>query len=150
MNVCNELARPYIRSVSLQSSNNEHPGVSTLHLSHVNVTMPRGGEAEARSFYAVCLGLTEIPKPEPLRGRGGVWFRAGELDLHLSVEDAPSGRDSQRHFGLECSDVEAFMAKLKAAGVAIEKGRPAPWKRFFIHDPFGNRIEIHEPGGARV
>jgi hypothetical protein len=25
-----------------------------------------------------------------------------------------------------------------------------PWKRFFVHDPFGNRIEIHEPGKLRA
>ena len=36
-----------------------------------------------------------------------------------------------------------------AAGVPIDEGRPAPWKRFFVRDPFGNRIEIHEPGGLQ-
>ena len=29
-------------------------------------------------------------------------------------------------------------------------GRPAPWKRFFVRDPFGNRIEVHEAGGLRA
>ena len=40
-------------------------------------------------------------------------------------------------------------AQLKTAGVETDDGRPAPWKRFFVRDPFGNRIEIHEPGGLR-
>jgi len=40
-------------------------------------------------------------------------------------------------------------AKLDAVGMATEDGRPAPWRRFFVRDPFGNRIEIHEPGGLR-
>ena len=46
--------------------------------------MPKGNEDVARAFYTGQLGLREIPKPEPLRVRGGVWFDAGGLDIHLS------------------------------------------------------------------
>lgn len=111
--------------------------------------MPKGCEDTARAFYYKLLGLTEIPKPEPLRVRGGVWFDADGLDIHVSVEKQRPGPDSQRHFGLECADVEALKTRLKTAGVEIDEGRQAPWKRFFVRDPFGNRIEIHEPGGLR-
>ncbi len=121
-----------------------------MRLSHVNITMPKGAEATARSFYGGLLGLLEIPKPESLRRRGGVWFDTGGLDLHVSVEESRAGVDAYRHFGLECPDVEGLRAKLSAAGVATEDGRPAPWKRFFVRDPFGNRIEIHEAGGLRA
>ena len=114
-------------------------------LSHVNISMPSGGEDAARSFYAGLLGLEEIPKPEPLRSRGGVWFDAGGLDIHLSIEGPRAGADSQRHFGIEYTEVDGLRAQLRAAGVATDSGRPAPWKRFFVRDPFGNRIEIHEP-----
>lgn len=112
--------------------------------------MPKGSEAIARSFYAGLLGLREVPKPEPLRVRGGVWFDAGGLDIHVSVEEQQGAADVQRHFGLECSDVDAVRSRLKAAGVATEDGRPAPWKRFFVRDPFGNRLEIHESGALRT
>jgi catechol 2,3-dioxygenase-like lactoylglutathione lyase family enzyme len=120
-----------------------------MRLSHINVSMPKGGEDLARQFYTGHLGLPEIPKPEPLRVRGGVWFDAGGLDVHVSVEEKQVGADVQRHFGLECDDVDGLRARLKAAGIATEDGRPAPWKRFFVRDPFGNRIEIHEKGGLR-
>jgi catechol 2,3-dioxygenase-like lactoylglutathione lyase family enzyme len=120
-----------------------------MQLSHINVTMPKGAEDAARTFYAGLLGLREIPKPEPLRGRGGVWFDAGGLDIHVSVEESRGGPDNYRHFGLECADVEGVRSRLLAARVATEDGRPAPWKRFFVRDPFGNRIEIHEAGGLR-
>jgi catechol 2,3-dioxygenase-like lactoylglutathione lyase family enzyme len=120
-----------------------------MRLTHINVTMPKGGEDVARGFYCGCLGLVEIPKPEALRVRGGVWFDAGGLDIHLSVEDGRFGADALRHFGIECGDVDGVRARLRAAGIATEDGRPAPWKRFFVRDPFGNRIEIHESGAMR-
>lgn len=121
-----------------------------MKLSHLNVTMPKGGEDLARSFYTGHLGLREIPKPEPIRLRGGVWFDAGGLDIHVSVEEQRLAPDSYRHFGLECTDVDALRARLKAADIPTEDGRPAPWKRFFVRDPFGNRIEVHEPGALRA
>jgi catechol 2,3-dioxygenase-like lactoylglutathione lyase family enzyme len=120
-----------------------------VRLSHVNITMPPGAEDKAREFYGKLLGLKEIPKPESIRSRGGVWFDAGGLDVHVSVEENRFGADVRRHFGLECADVDKLRAKLDAAGVKTEEGRPAPWKRFFVYDPFGNRIEIHEVGGLR-
>ena len=124
--------------------------VNYMRLSHVNVTMPKGSEDIARSFYCGLLGLQEISKPGMFRARGGVWFDAGGLDIHLSVEWHHFGADVQRHFGLECDDLDGLRARLKAASVETEDGRPAPWKRFFVRDPFGNRLEIHEPGGLRA
>ena len=118
-----------------------------MRLSHINLTLPQGGEDIARSFYGGLLGLKEIPKPESIRHRGGVWFDAGGLDIHVSVEENRTGPDAYRHFGLESAEVDGLRAKLQSAGVVTEDGRPAPWKRFFVRDPFGNRIEIHEPGG---
>ena len=120
-----------------------------MQITHVNVTISPGGEDTARRFYGELLGLREIPKPQPLRIRGGVWFDAGGVDLHCSIEENRLTPDALRHFGLECAEVEALRRRLTDAGVVTEEGRPAPWKRFFIRDPFGNRIEIHEPGGAR-
>ncbi|HEX7652975.1 MAG TPA: VOC family protein [Verrucomicrobiae bacterium] len=120
-----------------------------MRLTHVNITLPPGAETQARYFYGTLLGLPEIPKPETIRQRGGVWFDAGGLDLHLSVEERRPAPDTYRHFGLACPDVAALRARLDAAGVRTEAGRPVPWQRFFIYDPFGNRIEIHEAGAFR-
>lgn len=121
-----------------------------MKLTHVTVTMPPRCEDDARAFYGGLLGLPEIARPESVRDRPGVWFDAGGLDLHVSIEAERERRDDRRHFGLECTDVDALRARLQSAGIATEDGRPAAWRRFFVYDPFGNRIEIHEPGGLRA
>jgi YD repeat-containing protein len=118
-------------------------------LSHVNVTMPPGRDPDARAFYGDLLGLQEIPKPASVQSRPGVWFDAGGLDVHVSAEEDRTRADVQRHFGLECDDVEALRSRLDKAGYVTENGRPAGWRRFFVYDPFGNRIEVHERGGLR-
>ncbi|HET8906025.1 MAG TPA: hypothetical protein VFN11_03570, partial [Ktedonobacterales bacterium] len=58
-----------------------------LALDHVQLTMPRGAEEQARAFYGGALGLDEIPKPPALAARGGLWFRCGAQEVHLGVED---------------------------------------------------------------
>jgi catechol 2,3-dioxygenase-like lactoylglutathione lyase family enzyme len=120
-----------------------------VRLTHINITMPKGCEDAARKFYGGLLGLAEIPKPEVMRSRGGAWFDAGGLDIHISVEENRGGADGRRHFGLECENVAEIRSRLEAAGVRTDDVRPAPWQRFFVHDPFGNQIEIHATGGLR-
>lgn len=56
-------------------------------LHHVQLLTPVGGEDAARAFYAGVLGMTELAKPPVLAARGGAWFRAGGLELHLGVEE---------------------------------------------------------------
>ncbi|NTY00674.1 hypothetical protein [Deinococcus sp. JMULE3] len=45
-----------------------------------------GCEAQARAFFGVFLGLTELVKPEALRRNGGVWFGLPDgRQLHVGV-----------------------------------------------------------------
>jgi catechol 2,3-dioxygenase-like lactoylglutathione lyase family enzyme len=118
-----------------------------MYLTHISLTMPKGGERLAREFYCGVLGLPELTSLGRARVRDGVWFDVGGLELHLSVVDRCAGPDAVRYFGLGCGDLEGLKAKVQAAGVRIEDEAQAPRKRFFVHDPFGNRIEIHAPRG---
>lgn len=115
---------------------------------HVQLTMPAGGEAEAIAFFVGKLGMAELAKPEALSGRGGCWFGAGAVELHLGVEAdfRPAGR---AHPAFEVADLAQAEARLVAAGVAFERDVDLPrFRRVFIRDPFGNRIEILERIGA--
>jgi len=110
---------------------------------HVQLSMPAGEEDRARAFYAGALGMTELPKPEELRSRGGAWFASGDVALHLGVEkDFVAAR--RAHPALRCADLAALEVRLHAAGVAVtvagtfEDGL----RHAYVDDPFGNRIEL--------
>jgi hypothetical protein len=48
------------------------------------------------------------------------------------------------------SGLAALRARLEAAGVATSEAEPIPGvTRFYVHDPFGNRIELMEQSGQR-
>ncbi len=108
-------------------------------LDHVQVAMPPGGEDAARRFYAGLLGLAEIGKPEALEANGGVWFEPG---VHLGVE-ASFSPARKAHPGLRTADLDGVAARLEAAGADVEWDERRPGvRRFYTHDPFGNRLEL--------
>ena len=112
---------------------------------HVQLAMPRGEEEAARGFFAGVLGLTEIDKPPALAARGGAWFRAGGVELHLGVEDdfRPAGK---AHPGILVSDLDAVVRRLREAGQDVTWDGDLPgFRRVYAHDPFGNRLEFLQP-----
>jgi len=120
------------------------PSVAVLALDHVQIAVPRGSEETARAFYGGVLGLEEIPKPEPIRGRGGVWFRAGAQELHLGVEE-PFAPARKAHPGLVVDDLAALRDALRTADVAYEDDANIEGvDRLFARDPFGNRLELRQ------
>jgi catechol 2,3-dioxygenase-like lactoylglutathione lyase family enzyme len=110
----------------------------------VQLAMPPNGEAAARSFYAGVLGLTEKPKPPRLAERGGVWFEQGELKIHLGVE-SDFHPAKKAHPALLVEGLDELISRLNEAGVPIVWDEPSDgFRRAYVHDPFGNRIELME------
>jgi len=104
--------------------------------------MPKGEEIRARGFYGALLGLEELPKPAEAAARGGVWFKCGELQLHLGVEEtfAPARK---AHPAFRVRGYEVLLDKLSANGVKVNRDMTQPGvERAFVQDPFGNRIEL--------
>jgi catechol 2,3-dioxygenase-like lactoylglutathione lyase family enzyme len=115
-----------------------------LGIDHVQVAAPAGCEEEARAFYGDLLGLEELPKPEPLRARGGCWFRAGAQELHVGVEE-PFAPARKAHPGLVVADLDALVDRLRAAGLGPLPDDTIPGvQRFHVADPFGNRLELRQ------
>jgi catechol 2,3-dioxygenase-like lactoylglutathione lyase family enzyme len=120
-----------------------------LALDHLQVAMPRGEEPAARDFYGRLLALTEIPKPEPLAARGGLWFQCGTQQLHLGVED--DFRPAKKaHPAFVVDDLEELGQALEASGyrVFVDAVQPKGGRRVFTEDPFGNRVELIQHGDA--
>jgi catechol 2,3-dioxygenase-like lactoylglutathione lyase family enzyme len=118
--------------------------MAVLGFDHVQLAAPRGGEAAARSFYGALLGMEELPKPEAIRARGGVWFRAGPQELHIGVEE-PFAPARKAHPGLIVSDLGSVRARLAEAGHEPEDNDAIEGvRRLFVHDPFGNRLELRQ------
>jgi len=117
----------------------------TIEIDHVQISAPPDCEASARHFFGRLLGLEEIEKPASLRARGGCWFRVGSRQLHIGTED--EFRPARKaHLAFAITNLEAVFKLLEDAGFpcvwdhAIESVR-----RFYSHDPWGNRVEFTEP-----
>lgn len=115
---------------------------SVTGIDHVQLAMPPGEEAAARAFYSGLLGLLEVPKPPRLAARGGCWFEAAGVKLHLGVEaDFRAARKA--HPALLVDDLAGLCTALEAAGVTVVPDHDIPGlARCHVSDPFGNRIEL--------
>ncbi|MGI9644641.1 MAG: glyoxalase [Ilumatobacteraceae bacterium] len=118
-------------------------GAEWVGLDHVQLAIPVGGEDAAREFYVGVLGLTEVPKPPVMAARGGAWFEAGEVRIHVAAED-PFAPARRAHPAITMVGVRSFVA---AAGLDATWNDEMPdVLRCHVFDPFGNRIELIEAG----
>lgn len=116
-----------------------------LGIHHVDITVPAPAEEAARHFYGAIMGLQEIPKPPGLLKNGGAWFKGGTVELHVALEEAAvTNRESKRHVCYLVEDLAAAEQHLRGWGIDIVGDRQPieGWKRFYVRDPGGNRIEI--------
>ncbi|WP_026792273.1 VOC family protein [Pleomorphomonas oryzae] len=113
-------------------------------IDHIQLAMPAGREAAARAFYGRLLGLTERPKPAHLQARGGCWFEAGAVKVHLGV-DADFVAARKAHPAFIVDNLESLCAQLEQAGFPTVADQPLDgYLRRYVSDPFGNRIELME------
>ncbi|MCC7408412.1 MAG: VOC family protein [Phycisphaeraceae bacterium] len=116
------------------------------HLHHAQITIPRGAEAQARSFYCDLLALPEIPKPDSLLARGGFWLAVGDQAVHVGVEDGVDRWATKAHLAYAVSDLDHWRRTLTDQGIELHEAVPIPgFARFEFRDPFGNRIEMIQP-----
>lgn len=115
---------------------------------HVQIATPADGEPRARHYCVQVLGLPETPKPPNFQRRGGVWFEAGTLQLHLGADPAFT-RAKKVHVAFGFSNPDEVRSRLAASGFRIEADEPLPrYGRFYSSDPFGNRIALFPPREA--
>jgi catechol 2,3-dioxygenase-like lactoylglutathione lyase family enzyme len=119
--------------------------VTVTGLEHVQLAMPAGREDEAIAFYEGLLGIPRVPKPAHLAARGGCWFESDWVKVHLGV-DADFRAATKAHPALLVDDVRALAREVAAAGFDVVDDEPLEgFDRIYVHDPFGNRIELMQP-----
>ena len=118
--------------------------MSVIGIDHVLLAAPPGCEEKARWFFVELLGLVELGKPEPLRSRGGLWFAAGNQQLHVGVEAAfAPARKAHPALRVAPADLDELASRLVEAGISVTWDESLPdSRRFFCADPWGNRIEL--------
>jgi len=113
-----------------------------MHLHHVQVAIPPGGEDEARAFWIDLVGFGEILKPQPMASRGGLWIIDGTCEIHLGIEESFSPA-RKAHPGIVVDDIDSLEQRLGWAGYETTPDVPIHgMRRFHVSDPFGNRIEF--------
>ena len=128
------------------------PAPRLLGLDHVQLAMPGGEEAEraAEGFYGGVLGLTRVPKPPEMAVRGGCWFEAASVHVHLGVEEdfRPA---TKAHPAIVVDDLDVLCQRIVAAGGEVRSADGLPGvARIHTDDPFGNRIELVQAVGPTL
>jgi catechol 2,3-dioxygenase-like lactoylglutathione lyase family enzyme len=123
-------------------------GFAVIGLDHVQLAMPAGGEEAAEGFYVGILGLSRLPKPEPMASRGGCWFESDSLAIHLGVEEEFRAA-KKAHPALLVLNLQGLTDALTEAGIAVRPNPDhPPGAGCYVEDPFGNRIELIEAKGV--
>jgi catechol 2,3-dioxygenase-like lactoylglutathione lyase family enzyme len=113
-------------------------------IDHIQLAAPTGCEEEARQFYGELLGMKEITKPEKLRARGGVWFQCGKNQVHIGVQEDfyPA---KKAHPAFEVHNLSMLKEHLQGHDISVKEDDVLQGVlRFYVDDPFGNRIEFLE------
>jgi catechol 2,3-dioxygenase-like lactoylglutathione lyase family enzyme len=120
-------------------------------LDHVTIQIDEGDEAlrNALQFYVELLGLELLDRPANTdNGRPGAWLRCGphqQLHIITGAGATAENRVSRRHPAFCVADLKGLRKRLAAAGVEIIEGNRFPGQeRFFVHDPWSNRLEFVE------
>jgi catechol 2,3-dioxygenase-like lactoylglutathione lyase family enzyme len=110
---------------------------------HVQLCIPPGAEAQARGFYEGVLGFIEVPKPESLIPHGGMWYRSGNVEVHIGID--PVKERTKGHPAFEVHGLKTIRTYLESRGIRLKEEPLIPDRaRFSFTDPFGNKIELLE------
>ena len=112
-----------------------------------HVSFPIHDLARARAFYEGVLGLRPIPRPA--LGVEGIWYGAGDVEVHLIV--TPKGVDVGTrppgltpvgpHVAFAIDDYEKTLAALRDRGVEVLPTN-ARAGQMWMRDPDGNVFEL--------
>jgi glyoxylase I family protein len=96
-------------------------------------------------FYTRVLGMQVRSDRPDLGGIPGAWLDMGEQQVHL----ISSNEKTSPHVSFVVDDLDALVARLRAAGIEIQAGPtvvgPGLARQIAFFDPFGNDLEARDP-----
>ena len=109
---------------------------------------------KTRAFYCDLLGMEQLPRPD--FSFPGLWFEAGNTQVHVTLEGEDAGKAGQgkfagnypaqgQHLAFEIDDAASAVAHIESLGIEIVAGpylRPDGPLQFYIYDPDGYLIEL--------
>tara|TARA_B100000700_G_scaffold316781_1_gene406936 strand:- start:1305 stop:1649 length:345 start_codon:yes stop_codon:yes gene_type:complete len=111
----------------------------TLGVHHVAINVDN--LEDAVEFYSRYFALREVTKPND---RAGAWLQSLDgTEIHLRQATVPE--DNGQHLALLVEDIEETCNLLTDAGITVTSPKPIGSSlQSFLHDPAGNRLEIHQ------
>ncbi len=108
----------------------------------------------SRHFYEEILGMEPVERPA--FSFPGLWFQAGDTQVHVILEGPEAGPAGMAefqgtmpargtHFAFEVENCEEAARKLADLGIEIVAGpqsRPDGPRQLYIHDPDGYTVEL--------
>jgi catechol 2,3-dioxygenase-like lactoylglutathione lyase family enzyme len=112
---------------------------------HVHFFMPESSFADSQAWYVKLFGAkTGVRNNRPVADVPGAQLRWNKAD----AAQAPTKGRVLDHIGFDVTDLKAFIAKLEAAGVKLDrpytKNEQSGVALAFITDPWGTYIELNE------
>ncbi len=96
---------------------------------------------DAVDFYSRYFAFRQVAKPSD---RVGAWLQANDgKQIHLRQATVPE--DNGQHLALLVEDIKETYKLLTDAGITVTSPKPIGSSlQSFLHDPAGNRLEIHQ------
>ena len=112
---------------------------------HVHFFMPESSFADSQAWYVKLFGAKPgVRNNLPIADLPGAQLRWAKTD----AAQAPTKGRALDHIGFDVKDLKAFIAKLEAAGIKLdrpyEKNQQNGVALAFITDPWGTYIELNE------
>ncbi|MBD30531.1 MAG: hypothetical protein CL453_06150 [Acidimicrobiaceae bacterium] len=111
----------------------------TLGIHHIAINVDN--IEDAVDFYSRYFAFRQVARPND---RVGAWLQANDgKQIHLRQATVPE--DNGQHLALLVEDIKETYKLLTDAGITVTSPKPIGSSlQSFLHDPAGNRLEIHQ------
>ena len=116
------------------------PGMS-YRLNHIAIIT--SDVRASRAFWETVFEARPIERPAQGVSPQGVWYKLGDIELHVQFRENPKTRTDQ-HFALEVDDADTLAERCRNMGRMVEEKERLPGyaRRYLLYDPDDNRVEI--------